>query len=214
MTEQNETAQEVPGDGAEAGADDGRDWRQAYLREMARSKRYRQRAQQAEDRALGDTERAEYARRIASLEKAIRRVAGQGELTRALAGCGVGSGCSHGERMLAQASALLAGRIGVDVSGDSPLVHVLDEASLPIRDEGGRLVTVSRFVKGWLAEEGSHFLPASGDTGSGAYRGSATAGGVSIEQLDRDPKAKAEFIARHGPRAYVQLARSTRQPGG
>lgn len=213
MTDHNETEQDTRAEGRQGEApDDGRDWRQAYLREVAQSKRYRQRAQEAEAGAPSDAERLEYDRRIEALEGTIGRIAGTGELMRALAACGVGSGCAHGERMLAQASALLAGRIDVVLSGGTPAVRVLDDAGLPTYDEDGQPLTVSRFVAGWLAEEGSHFLPASGDTGSGAFRGCAPPAGVSIEQLDRDPREKAKFIAKHGPQAYVQLARPKRQP--
>ncbi len=207
----------------QAAPDDGRDWREAYLREVAQSRRYRQRAQQAEARAISDEQIAQLDRlrdlpdqvadknrRIATLEGAVRQIAGLGELTRALATCGVGSGCPHGRRMLDQAAALLADRVRVDVAGPAPIVHVLDDAGEPVVDDEGRPLPVSQFVATWLAEEGAHFLPASGDTGSGAFRGRATPPGVSIEQLDRDPKAKAKFIATHGPQAYVQLARTGR----
>ena len=230
MTDHNDTVPPIDDeqttildDEQAAAPDDGRDWRQAYLQEVAQSRRYRQRAQQAEARTINDEQAAEIDRlrglanevdgkdrRIAVLEGAVRQVAGLGELTRALAACGVGNGCPHGKRMLDQASSLLADRVSVDVAGPAPLVRVLDDAGEPIVDEEGVALTVSRFVASWLAEEGSHFLPASGDTGSGAYRGRAAPPGVSIEQLDRDPKAKATFIATHGPRAYVQLARTGR----
>ncbi|MBL7133521.1 MAG: hypothetical protein ISS78_05435 [Phycisphaerae bacterium] len=224
MTDQNEAIRdERADDDAAAAPEDGRDWREAYLREVAQSRRYRQRAQQAEARALDEAQGAEYERlvqaakqleaktqRIAALESVVKQVAGLGELTRALAACGVGSGCPHGQRMLDQASSLLAGRISVDVSGEAPRVRVLDDSGRPAVDQADRPLTVSQFVASWLAEEGSHFLPASGDTGSGAHRGRATGAGVSIEQLDRDPKAKAKYIAKHGPQAYVQLARTQR----
>jgi len=224
MTEQNEAIpDERADDDVPAAPDDGRDWREAYLREVAQSRRYRQRAQQAEARALDEAQQADYERlgqaaeqleaktqRIAALESVVKQVTGLGELTRALAACGVGSGCPHGQRMLEQAASLLAGRISVDVSGETPVVHVLDDSGRPEVDQADRPITVSQFVASWLAEEGSHFLPASGDTGSGAHRGRATQAGVSLEQLDRDPKAKAKYIAKHGPQAYVQLARTQR----
>ena len=109
--------------------------------------------------------------------------------------------------MLTQASSLLSDRIQVDLAGESPIVRVLDGGGQALVDEDGRPVSVASFVAHWLAEEGSHFLPASGDTGSGAHGGLSAPTETSIEQLDRNPRAKAEFIAKHGPQAYVQLAR-------
>ncbi len=206
-----------------------RDWRLEYLREVAQSRKYRQRAQGAEAEAerlselvLTEEQLADYealraqaaeasatAERVSLLEDMVRSIAGLNELRGALTACGVGSACPHGDKMLAQAAALLDGRINVDIpdSSVSPTVGVLGEDGEPTVDEDGQLVTVRQFVAQWLAEEGSHFLPASGDTGSGARAGRTSARGVSIEQLDRDPKAKAEFIAKNGPQAYVQLAR-------
>lgn len=203
-----------------------RDWRAEYLRETAQSRKYRQRAQRAEmqaeqlrTNAFDEPQQAEYDRlrsqaagaadkdmRIEALETVVRRIVGINELTGALVACGVGSGCLHGEKMVSQAAALLARRIDVDASGDDPQVHVLDKTGQAMLDHSGGPMSVAAFVASWLAEEGSHFLPASGDTGSGAYTGTAGGRGASIEQLDRDPAAKAEFIAKHGPKAYVQLA--------
>ena len=203
-----------------------RDWRAEYLRETAQSRKYRQRAQRAENEVeqfrasvLDERQRAEYDRlrkgaagaaeknqRIEALEGVVRRIVGVNELTGALVACGVGSGCLHGEKMVSQAAALLARRIDVDAGGDDPQVRVLNKAGQVALNHSGEPVSVAAFVASWLAEEGSHFLPASGDTGSGAHSGTAGGRGTSIEQLDRDPTAKAEFIAKHGPKAYVQLA--------
>jgi len=208
--DEQETSPDAPDDHAD------RDWKAEYLREVAQSRKYRQRAQRAEaqierlgSEVLDDRQSSDPSKdqRIGALETMIRQIAGTGELAKALVACGVGSGCAHGPKMVQQAAALLAERIEVDVSGDSPAVRVLDERGQALADAEGRPVAIQQFVAAWLAEEGSHFLPASGDTGSGAHRGQAVAAGVSVEQLDRDPKAKAAYIARHGPQAYVQLAR-------
>ena len=207
-----------------------RDWQAEYLREAAQSRRYRQRAQRAETEidqlrrhAPSEQQAAELARlrerageltekdkRVGVLEDMLRDTAGMNELAKSLAACGVGSGCPHGRKMLDQATSLLAGRIDVDVSGQVPAARVLDPSGNVLCDDGGQPVSVQQFVSHWLAEEGSHFLPASGDTGSGAHRGPSAPPGTSLEQLDRDPKAKAEFIAKYGPQAYVQLARKQR----
>ena len=150
--------------------------------------------------------------RITRLEAMVRQAAGLSELNKALAACGVGRGCPNGEKMLAQASALLAGRIRVELDGDVPAVRVLDEAGAVMLDPAGAApVGVRPFVADWLAQEGCHFLPPSGDTGSGAHGGFAVAPAIDIQALDRDPRAKAEFIARHGPTAYLQLAQRRQQ---
>jgi len=218
-----------------------RDWRAELVREVTQSRKYRQRAQKAEaelaelgERALSPEQHEEYQRlrqtaagmadkdaRIEALEGMVRRVVGANELGKALVVCGVAA--SPGGSALAHATRLLSDRVEVDLSGRSPVVRVLDESGKPVfhddsprRADGadgqdGRPVTVQEFVANWLTEEGCHFLPASGDTGSGAYKGSAAGGGVSIEDLDRDPGRKAQFIATYGPQAYVQLARRKRK---
>ncbi len=230
---------EDPGrrDAACAVADESaRDWRADYLREVAQSRKYRQRSQKAEtelaelgERALSPQQHEEYQRlrqaageivdkdaRIEALEGMVRRVVGANELGKALVVCGVGAS-SGGSRALAHAARLLEDRVDVDLSGQSPVVRVLDESGRPMcrgseaDEEPREPISLEEFVAHWLTEEGAHFLPASGDTGSGAYKGSAAAAGVSIEDLDRDPGRKAQFIATYGPQAYVQLARRKRK---
>jgi hypothetical protein len=218
-------------------ADEGaRDWRAEFLREVAQSRKYRQRAQKAEaelaelgERALFPEQHEEYQRlrqaaagmadkdaRIEALEGMVRRVVGANELSKALVAYGVAAS-PGGNRALAHAARLLEDRVEVDLSGESPVVRVLDELGRPMcrgdeaDEEPGEPISLEEFVAHWLTEEGAHFLPASGDTGSGAYKGSATAAGVSIEYLDKDPGRKAQFIATYGPQAYVQLARRKRK---
>jgi len=217
-------------DDSTAAESSDRDWQAEYLREVAQSRKYRQRAQRAEveidqfRRCVPSEDQtaelarlreqagrsAEKDRRVRDLEGMLRNTAGLNELAKSLAACGVGSGCPHGRKMLDQAASLLADRIDVDVSRQAPAIRVLDPSGDLLCDENGQPVSVQQFVSHWLAEEGSHFLPASGDTGSGAHRGLSTPPGIRLEQLDRDPKAKAEFIAKYGPQAYVQLARKQR----
>lgn len=226
------SAPEPAGEDAPPGDDDGqRDWNAEYVREVGQSRKYRQRAQRAEtqlqqlrSRALTDEQLAEYERlrlsaetmaekdaRIRSLEETVRDLVGRTALGRALAACGVGSRSPNGDRMLSQAADLLADRVRVDFDeAGRPAARVLDAAGRPMLRGDGEAVGIEEFVADWLAEQGGHFLPASGDTGSGAHRGEPGADAPRIERLDRDPKAKADFIARHGPRAYVQLARKAR----
>ncbi len=206
-----------------------RNWREEYLREVARSRKYRLRAQTVEaqleglrGRALDERQLEQYQsllagreqaaavrERAAGLERMLCQVVGAGELARALAVAGVGVGAPHGEKMLAQATALLADRIRVDVSGSSPVVHVLDDAGAVMfaDPEGGQPLSPGQFVSAWLSEQGAHFLPASGDTGSGARKGAVAPPSVNLADLDRHPARKAEFIARYGPQAYLRLAR-------
>ena len=211
--------------------EDDRDWKAEHLREVAQSRKYRQRAQKAEaeldelrERALTPDQHEEYQRlrlsaesmaerhaRIEKLEGMVRQVVGLNELNRTLVACGVGSRAGNGDKMLAQAAALLADRIRVEFDPqDEPSVRVLDDQGRPLLGADGEPVGIQEFVADWLAAEGGHFLPASRDTGSGAHKGEPSPSGPSIESLDRDPQAKAEFIATHGPQAYVQLARKTR----
>lgn len=227
-----DVAADAPADTAAGEGGPAKDWKAEYVREAAQSRKYRQRAQKAETEleqlrplALGPAQHEEYQRlrlaaadaaakdqRISRLEAMVRQVSGLNELNKALAGCGVGRGCPNGEKMLAQASALLAGRIRVELDGDVPAVRVLDEAGAVMLDPAGAgPMGVRPFVADWLAQEGCHFLPPSGDTGSGAHGGFAVAPAIDIQALDRDPRAKAEFIARHGPTAYLQLAQRRQQ---
>jgi len=226
----NEDLMQIETDDSAEKESSDRDWQAEYLREVAQSRRYRQRAQRAETEIdqfrrhvpskeqAGELARlreqagqlAEKDKRVGALEDMLRDTAGMNELAKSLAACGVGSGCPHGRNMLDQATSLLAGRIDVDVSGQAPAARVLGPSGSVLCDDGGQPVSVQQFVSHWLAEEGSHFLPASGDTGSGAHRGPSAPPGTSLEQLDRDPKTKAEFIAKYGPQAYVQLARKQR----
>lgn len=206
-----------------------RNWREEYLREVARSRKYRLRAQAVETQLeglrgrvlderqleqyqtlLAEREQVAAAReRAAGLERMLAEVVGAGELARTLAVAGVGAGAPHGEKMLAQATALLADRIRVDVSGADPVVHVLDEAGAVMYADAESVQPLSagQFVSAWLSEQGAHFLPASGDTGSGARKGAVAPPSVTLADLDRHPARKAEFIARFGPQAYLRLAR-------
>jgi len=206
-----------------------KDWKAEYVNEVTQSRRYRQRAQKAEadleqlrNQALTPQQHEEYRklrlsagataekdRRIGQLEGMVRQVVGRNELSKTLISCGVGSQCRGGDKMLAQAAALLADRIDVDLSAEGPAVRVLDAEGQAMLNDDGEPVTIQQFVAHWLAEEGGHFLPPSGDVGSGAHKGGTVPPSISIETLDRDPKAKADFIARHGPQAYVQLAQKT-----
>jgi len=168
--------------------------REAHRREVAELKR-----------AQTD-ELAEARARTQQLTEMLSEVVGTDRLKTALAARGV--------KRVDQAASLLAGRIRVGVAGDDYTVQVVDGRGEPLSDgQDGKERGVEDLVDAWLAEN-PHFLPPSGDTGSGAHAGTAAAAGVSIEQLDRDPRRKAEFVAMHGPGALVQLARGPRERKG
>ncbi|MCE5280075.1 MAG: hypothetical protein ABFD92_09230 [Planctomycetaceae bacterium] len=192
-------------------------WHAEYLREAAQARKYRQRAQRAESdlaqlRQVGrgdnderlaslSQETAAKDARIAALSAMVKSTVGAYELHRALTGCGVG-----GSSALSQAAQLLAGRIDVTLADEGPQVRVLDGEGQPMLSDAGQPLDVGRFVSEWLAQEGQHFLPPSGDTGSGAHKGTAGRP-LRVEDLDASPRRKAQFIAAYGAKAYVQLAR-------
>jgi hypothetical protein len=196
------------------------DWRQRYLQEVEQSRKYRRRAQQAEQTAEQLSQRAiehdelenlrNSAEQLEATEAEKRRLTGMLEklsgrdaLVRALVGCGVGRGFRNGASMIDQAVALLSNRLRVDLAGDEPRVDIEQDAS------GREPMDLQSFVADWLAREAPHFLPPSQDTGSGAFRGTGRTQQASLAQLDADPAAKAKFIAEYGPGAYVQLARES-----
>ncbi|MCE5328211.1 MAG: hypothetical protein LLG01_17545 [Planctomycetaceae bacterium] len=192
-------------------------WHAEYLREAAQARKYRQRAQRAESdlaqlRQVGrgdnderlaslSQETAAKDARIAALSAMVKSTVGAYELHKALTGCGVG-----GSSALAQAAQLLAGRIDVTLADEGPQVRVLDGDGQPMLSDAGQPLDVGCFVTEWLAQEGQHFLPPSGDTGSGAHKGTAGRS-LRVEDLDASPRRKAQFIAAYGAKAYVQLAR-------
>jgi hypothetical protein len=105
-----------------------------------------------------------------------------------------------------QAVRLLAGQVRVDLAADEPAFRVVDEAGRSRRRADGEPVSVAELAEEFV-EANPHFRPAVRDTGSGARKGGGEVGGVSLASLDANPALKAEFIARHGARAYIRLAR-------
>ncbi len=88
------------------------------------------------------------------------------------------------------------------------VVNVVDGEGHLVTDAGcdpGQSISIESLVKGWLGTAtGKQFLPPSGDTGSGAHKGSPS--GVTIEELDANPAKKGAFIQEHGTAAYLALA--------
>jgi len=94
------------------------------------------------------------------------------------------------------------------------VVQVVDRLGDPVIDTSqgsDQTIGIDALVAEFLATDtGKHFLPASGDTGSGAYKGSPS--GPTLAELLADPDAKAAFIAKHGGAAFIKLARQKRRP--
>jgi len=134
-----------------------------------------------------------------------KRFAGDAPLALALAGAGIP------KVSIGIAKDRLSSRVRVEFNdNDDPIITCVDPAGEVILDPdgaAGQSVSVEKFVTDYLAsEEGSTFLPPSGDSGSGAYRGGGKPG-VTIEELDADPAKKAKFIQEEGTEAYLKLAR-------
>jgi len=175
----------------------------ARLKLISEARKYRKRAQEAE-RLLGEIN-AQHAGQIAASDARAERLAEM------LSGVVVADRlksvlASRGVTRVDQAASLLSARFDVSVTDVGYAVQVRDSNS-----DANAETSVEQIVDGWLADN-RHYLPPSGDTGSGAYPGVISLPAVSIEQLDLDPARKAEFVARHGPAALVQLARSGRNP--
>ncbi|MCP4379809.1 MAG: hypothetical protein GY794_27040 [bacterium] len=111
----------------------------------------------------------------------------------------------RGVKRVDQAARLLSEQLEVDINDQGYQVRARSRS-----DVSDSNPTVEQVVDGWLAEN-SHYLPPSGDTGSGAYPGVVSSVAASLEQLDLDPVSKAEFVARYGPAALVQLAGRSRK---
>jgi len=119
---------------------------------------------------------------------------------------------SRGVKHVSQAAKLLAEQLKVDITDNGCSVRLAGGSDTDGADPRDGEATVERLVDDWLADN-PHYLPPSGDTGSGAYPGVSTPRGLAIEQLDLNPARKAEFVARYGPAALVQLARGGRKSG-
>ena len=132
------------------------------------------------------------------LEAQLRKVVGADRLKSALAGRGV--------TRVDQAAYLLQRHIRVELVDGEPVVQVVDRKGQPITDaacQGGETITIDRFVDAWLASEGAHFLPPSGDTGSGAHAG-GSADRADIAELEANPAKRYAFIREHGTDEYLR----------
>ncbi len=70
---------------------------------------------------------------------------------------------------------------------------------------------LAEFVDNWLAtEDGALFSPPSGESGSGGRTGGTGPSKLTLAELDRDPRKKAEFIEEHGSKAFHDLVKNSR----
>ena len=137
-------------------------------------------------------------REVSALTDRLRRIVGADRLKSALA--------SRGVTRVDQAAYLLDRHVRVEVSDGEPVVRVVDAAGEPIPDPSGAAdatVSVERFVDAWLAAEGAHFLPPSGDVGSGAHRGGLSER-TTVAEMEADPAKRFAFIREHGTDEYLR----------
>lgn len=153
--------------------------------------------------------RAKHAAELADREKQVGQMSGVLEaefgtnrLMAALGRAGVAP-----ERM-AQAAQLLGSRVKVSLKDGQPVTEVFDDTGQPMQVDGSS-ATVDQLVAAWLPGN-QHFLPPSGDSGSGSHAGGAT-GNVTLADLDANPNKKLEFIRKNGQQAYLKLAAKARQ---
>ncbi|KKL87446.1 hypothetical protein LCGC14_1934610, partial [marine sediment metagenome] len=220
---------DAPHDNNNPQDDDSQDDRQKLI---AESRKYRRRAQEAEARLselqsrsggeqglaelrrLGEqagqyerlvselTERhaadlAEAEQRADAFAAQLQKVVGADRLKSALAARGV--------TRVDQAAYLLDRHVRVELADGKPAVIVVDAEGEPILAGGDpdRPLALEQFVEAWLAAEGAHFLPPSGDVGSGAYKG-ASPEAVDMAELEADPARRYAFIREHGSDEYLR----------
>ena len=101
----------------------------------------------------------------------------------------------------------------LDASGRA-IVQVVDrEGNLVIDGDCGpdESVGIDKLVEGFVATDtGKAFLPPSGDTGSGSHKGGLH-NTVPYAELVASPDKRAEFIEKHGGKAWVDLAAKNRK---
>lgn len=167
-----------------------------YRRLKEQAGRYEQMT--AEMTARSERDRQAAQRQVDRLTDRLRRIVGADRLKSVLAARGV--------MRVDQAAYLLDRHVRVELVDDEPVVRVVDSAGRPISDpsaEGAGTISLERFVDTWLAAEGAHFLPPSGDVGSGAYKGGVSAH-AAVAEMESDPAKRFAFIREHGTDEYLR----------
>lgn len=142
-------------------------------------------------------------RQILDLTGALQQEVGINKLHAALGTVGVKP------ELIDQAAQLLGGQVKVSLKDGKPTVQVVNADGAPMTDDAGAAVTIEGLAKGWVASN-AHFLPPTGDSGSGAHQGAPGGEGVTLASLDADSVKKAEFIAKNGGEAYMKLVQADR----
>jgi hypothetical protein len=145
-------------------------------------------AQKASMQALIDAAKADSFKSKASLTDLLGTQALTAELAKA--------GCKP--ETIGQAAQLLANRVKVEYAEDgTPKVTVMDADGAPMY-VGADPATVADLVGAW-APENKHFLPATGDDGSGRHPGGSSDTGITQASLLADPSKHKEWIDSQAP---------------
>ena len=148
--------------------------------------------------------------RGATYQAAFQTVAVKAPIMAALAAAGVKSvdAAAH----LIQTLHPHRGKAALDESGQA-VVQVVDAQGNPVIDADcgpNETIGIDKLVAEFLATDtGKHFLPPSGDSGSGAHTGGEA--GESVAELLADPDKKAAYIEKHGGEAYLKHVSSAKK---
>jgi len=136
------------------------------------------------------------------LSAALQNALGRNALMSELGGAGVKS------ELLAEAAGILDGRYKVDLDAEgNPSVTVLKDGA-QMMGEDGNPASLTDLASAFAASH-AHYLPPSGDTGSGLTK-NGSPGSLTIDDLDADKSGikTAEYIKKHGRDDYLKLALS------
>jgi len=142
-------------------------------------------------------------RQVLELTEALQQEVGTNKLHAALGTVGVKP------ELIDQAARLLGGQLKVTLADGKASVEVVNSDGSPMLGGDGSPLTIEELAKGWV-EKNPHFLPPSGDVGSGAHQGPSVPDQVTLAQLDADAEKKAAFIAKDGGDAYAKLIQADR----
>ncbi len=108
--------------------------------------------------------------------------------------------------LIDQAAQLLRSRVKVDLSDGKPSVTVMDSDGNPAFVEGNA-ADIKSLVGSWLPDN-KHFLPPSGDGGTGLHQGGTPGENAGLTQagLLANPQKHADFIAQYKTSAESSAA--------